>query len=349
MSEKFYQYVIYSLLSMTALFSVFLIASDVKAPFTTQASVSKAVAQIAPEVSGVVTQVAVHNGQRVTQGELLFSIDAKPYQLALSQAHSQLESALQANQTTLKELEIARATLKERQIQQLNADRNLKRLQALGQHSLVSKAKLDDATQQAELAATAVDMAKASIDKLQLQYQFNGHNSRVDAAKNAVAQAQLQLSKTQVLAGADGVVTNLQLSAGTFISKGSTAMLMTEPTHDWINADFNERGLPLLQAGAQALVVFDAYPGKVFPAKLSNLDDAVFDPSNTQGKLAVVVNNNRWIREHQNIRARLTVGSIENGLISGSKASVMLLPAKGVWHYVASGWMSLLSYLRYLY
>ncbi|MGC3833879.1 biotin/lipoyl-binding protein [Moritella viscosa] len=52
-------------MATTVGFSAFLVTSDNVLPFTTQASLHKNVANIAPEVTGVITQVYVENGQQV--------------------------------------------------------------------------------------------------------------------------------------------------------------------------------------------------------------------------------------------------------------------------------------------
>ena len=47
---------------------------------------------ITPDISGKVSRVQVHEGQHVNAGDVLFEIDPVPFQLALQQAQSKLES-----------------------------------------------------------------------------------------------------------------------------------------------------------------------------------------------------------------------------------------------------------------
>ncbi|WP_139765482.1 biotin/lipoyl-binding protein, partial [Salmonella enterica] len=54
---------------------------------------------IGAEVSGRVLNVAVKENQHVNKGDLLFSVDPKPYELAVSQAKSDLSDTIIALNT----------------------------------------------------------------------------------------------------------------------------------------------------------------------------------------------------------------------------------------------------------
>lgn len=56
------------------------------APWTRDGHVRADIVQIAPDVSGLVTRVLVHDNQQVRRGEVLFEIDRDRYALALQQA-----------------------------------------------------------------------------------------------------------------------------------------------------------------------------------------------------------------------------------------------------------------------
>ena len=77
--------------------SAFLLMTDNVSPFTTQATFYKSVVNIAPEVSGNITHVYVVNGQYVNANQPLFSIDEKPYQIAVAQAQAELQQAKEAD------------------------------------------------------------------------------------------------------------------------------------------------------------------------------------------------------------------------------------------------------------
>ena len=103
-TEKIYQYVLYTVLTVTAAFSIFLVAADNIAPFTTQASMHRNIVTIAPEASGVINHVAVENGQWVNAGDTLFTLDDQSYQLKVKQAKAELIQAEQSFQASEQQL-----------------------------------------------------------------------------------------------------------------------------------------------------------------------------------------------------------------------------------------------------
>lgn len=64
-------------------------------PSTDDTYVQAHIVNIAPQVSGPVTQTFVKNHQQVKQGQLLFKIDPRPYQFAVEKAAAQLKLAQQ--------------------------------------------------------------------------------------------------------------------------------------------------------------------------------------------------------------------------------------------------------------
>jgi len=60
-------------------------------PSTDDAYLQAHVINIAPQIDGKIIKLAVQNNQVVKQGQLLFSLDPEPYQLAVNKARAQLE------------------------------------------------------------------------------------------------------------------------------------------------------------------------------------------------------------------------------------------------------------------
>ncbi|MCV5232757.1 biotin/lipoyl-binding protein, partial [Escherichia coli] len=69
---------------------LYIIIADRHAPLTTEGRVQGYVVQVAPEVSGKVTDVLIENNQSVQKGDVLFTIDDRKYKIALEQAELSL-------------------------------------------------------------------------------------------------------------------------------------------------------------------------------------------------------------------------------------------------------------------
>ncbi|WP_417346580.1 HlyD family secretion protein [Ferrimonas sp.] len=349
MSQTPYQWSLYLVLSLTLGFALFLMGSDTQAPFTTQAELHRSVANIAPEVSGNLIAVEVRNGQKVSAGSHLMTLDDRSYQLAVTQAQADLKQAQQDHLARQQELEVARLTLAQKRQQANNDQLRLERHQTLVKRGLVTQEQLDDSVNAATIADAAVAAAMAEVHRLQAQLSEQDGDAAILLAQAKLSKAELDLQRTRILSPTEGRVTNLQLSEGSYLSAGTPVIFLVDGQRPWVYADFNEKGGRYLQPGQAVWVVFDALPGHRFQGEIINRDQAVYDASSDTAGLADVTNDNRWIREQQKVRTRIRVADLDPALISGAKASVMVRRDDSLWGQVAGAWMDVIALFRYIY
>ncbi|WP_182026093.1 HlyD family secretion protein [Vibrio rotiferianus] len=349
MKENFYKYAIYTVFSAAALFSAFLVTSDNVSPFTTQATLHRNVATIAPEVSGVITDVMVNNGELVEKGQPLFAIDASSYQLKVAQAKAELRQARESDSAKWQQLAAAKQTQSQREFEYHNAKQKLTRNQKLRNKGLATEQELDDAITNTQVASSAVEAANAEVKRIEAELSTQDRTAAIELAEAKLASAELDLSHTQIVAQTEGVVTNLQLQSGSYITQGTASLLLVDEAHAWISADFNEKGIDKLTNGREVLVSFDALPGKVFTGEVSSQERAIYDTNNANGQLSSVTNDTRWIREQQKVRTRITVNELDPSMISGSRASVIVESGNPIMDIIGSAWIHLVAMFRYIY
>ena len=143
----------------------FLWAYYQEAPWTRDGRVRADVVTIAPDVSGLVSQVLVHDNQPVRRGDELFRIDPDRFELALAQADAALAS---------------------RKAQMDEANRESARFEQLNQLS-VSKENQQQRQTNAEAAAAAYRQALADRAVAQLNLQRSIVTSPVDGSVTNVA------------------------------------------------------------------------------------------------------------------------------------------------------------------
>ncbi|MFM2612550.1 HlyD family secretion protein [Vibrio campbellii] len=349
MKENFYKYAIYTVFSAAALFSAFLVTSDNVSPFTTQATLHRNVATIAPEVSGVITDVMVNNGELVEKGQPLFAIDASSYQLKVAQAKAELRQARESDSAKWQQLAAAKQTQSQREFEYHNAKQKLTRNQKLRNKGLATEQELDDAITNTQVASSAVEAANAEVKRIEAELSTQDRTAAIELAEAKLASAELDLSHTQIVAQTEGVVTNLQLQSGSYITQGTASLMLVDEAHAWISADFNEKGIDKLTNGREVLVSFDALPGKVFTGEVSSQERAIYDTNNANGQLSSVNNDTRWIREQQKVRTRITVNELDPSMISGSRASVIVESGNPIMDVIGSAWIHLVAMFRYIY
>ena len=96
---------------LVALF-VYHLFADRFTPYTSQATVDTFLVQIAPEVSGPVVTVGVRDNRPVKKGQLLFRIDASPFEIALRSAEANLAVATQGADASAADVRVADAQLR---------------------------------------------------------------------------------------------------------------------------------------------------------------------------------------------------------------------------------------------
>jgi len=117
-------------------------------PWTRDAKVRADIVGVAPDVSGLVSEVLVQDNQPVKAGEVLFRIDPARFAIALRQS----EAALAGGRATLEQ-----------------AARELKRYEKLG--DVVSQQKTEQAQLALDSAAAAVQQATAARDLAKLNLE----------------------------------------------------------------------------------------------------------------------------------------------------------------------------------
>lgn len=128
-----------------------------------------------PLVTGQIAEVHIKDGQEVKTGDLLFTIDRKPFEVALSEA---------------------RGTLAQATAQADNAVEQEKRYLALAKDGAVPQKELEQATATAKAAVSQTSVARAAVQKAELNLSYcdvrapiSGRAGRVLADVGNVASA----------------------------------------------------------------------------------------------------------------------------------------------------------------
>lgn len=351
--EKFTLWIKYAMTVFVLIFAYFLLA-DLIMPLTPQAMVTRGVTKVVPRVSGTVVAINVENNQAVQQGDLLFSIDEAPYQLALEKALLQVQLAKQANLQLDASLAAAQANLKAVAIVASQKQQYVQRLDSLFERHSVSEQQKDDAQSAAVAEQANLLAAKARLQELQVSRgEVSDNNVNLRVALNQLKQAELDLSYTQVRSPQDAIVTNLQLEVGAYASSGQPLLALVSSKAEVI-ADFREKSARYASNGSPALIAFDGDPGHLYKAFVTSTDAGVsVGQFAANGDLATPSVSTRWVRDAQRMRLHLVLDDAHPvnlpSLPSGAQATVQLLPKNVLFAWLAKAQIGLLSFLHYIY
>ncbi|MEO9382791.1 efflux RND transporter periplasmic adaptor subunit [Chromobacterium phragmitis] len=149
------------------------------APWTRDGHIAADVVQVAPDVSGLITEVKVSDNQQVKKGQPLFVVDRAHYQLALRQA----EAAAAAQRATL--AQARREAARNRSLSELVA--------AEAREEGDAKVQLGEATLAA--AEAAVGLARLNLERTVVKSPVDGYlNDRTPRVGDYAASGRAALS-----------------------------------------------------------------------------------------------------------------------------------------------------------
>ncbi len=293
---------------------------------TENAYVKADIAQISPEVSGRVAEIAVRDHDRVKAGDVLLRIDAEPYRLALAKAEASLELART-------QVETARATWKETQSELGEVEshaayltRQLQRQQALAERGVVSASKLEEAQNEASVARDRLIVVRRRLERVLTtlggdpNVAANDHPMVRDkmADRDRIA---LDLARTTLTAPLDGIAVSMKVQLGEQIKAATPLFVIVADHRPWVEANIKETDLTHVHTGQRAKVSLDTYPGEVWDAEVQSISPAagsefaILPPQNASGN---------WVKVVQRLPVKIRLFPHENepALRAGMTATV---------------------------
>ena len=258
-------------------------------PSTDDAYVEADIIQIAAQVAGPIVNLPIKNNTAVKKGDLLFEIDPRPFQIDVDQAKAELQSTrddvdtlTQAVETAQAGVDGAKAGIDEatRAVTSAKAELDKAQKENTRQRNLLkqgagSKRQAESAEAAFKEARAAWNQARADLDEAQAKLRQarselgeararlgepGENNASILLSKAKLADAELNLSYTKVVAVRDALVSGLNLPVGNYVTTG--ARLFTLVTTDtWrIGGNFLETDIARIKPGQKAVVRLQAYP-----------------------------------------------------------------------------------------
>src|SRR5215831_11961370 len=262
------------------------------------------------QITGTLQDVRFHEGDFVKKGQLLFTIDPRPYEAALHQA----EANLARDQALLTQ---ADAQLAKDIANEKYSTAEAERLNSLLERGLVPK----DQTEQGKASAQA-NSAIVTADKAAIE----GAKAQLVAQQAAVESAKLQLGYTTIKSPIDGRTGNLMAKAGNLVTANSTELItITQVTPVYVTFSLPAVHLDEIKTHASdGSLAVNATPqtagGQPATGKLTFIDNSV-DPSSDTIKLKATFSNaDRSLWPGQFARVSLRVATLSNATVAPSEA-----------------------------
>ncbi len=341
-------------LIIIAIVFVWYIVADRLAPWTDQARVQAYVVPIVSQVAGRVIEVNVGKDQEVQQGDVLLKVDPADYQLAVDNAETNLELAGQDIGAGTASVSTAQAKVVEEQANVDHFKAQGKRVFELEKKQIYSKAQGDKARAAIVQADAQLASARSELEKAKQALGVKGEkNPKIRSAIAKLKKAQIDLSRTTILAPSHGGITNLKIDEGHYASVGSPLMTFIEVDNVWIKANLRENSIANVKEDTPVDFILDSAPGRVFNGKVSSMGFAVsHEKGGAIGDLETIESSAGWLRDAQRFPVYITfdVESTKGLLRLGGQADVQFYSTDN-WLINSLGWIwiRMLSWLSFIY
>ncbi len=253
-----------------------------------QGKVDGAAAQINTARANISSaQASVNN----SKSKLSRTLDLYKQGFVAAQDVDDAKTALQVAEGGLEvaqsQLQASNAGLDSARAQKVSAEKNLE--------IVITKGKADIAAAQAKLdqSKSGLTFAKSGDANIPAYTEnLKALANAVDAARAQVRNLQSQLSDLVLTSSIDGFITSRLFDPGSTVTPGQTIFNVVDIKSLFVTVPVPEEAARRLVLGQIADVQFDAYPGRKFPAAITQLSPAA-DPASRQFPVRVTISNAR--------------------------------------------------------
>jgi HlyD family secretion protein len=217
--------------------------------------------------------VLVEEGDRVTSGQLLATLESRRLEDAVAAAQAfanqqaQVLAKLEAGSRP-EEIRKAKADVDAARAQAVNAERTWNRLQILARQDANSQQQADDARAAADAAQAQLKAVRESFNLVEIgprREDIGAARAALETARATLSLRQRELADARLYAPASGVVRDRLLEPGSMVTPQSPILTLALDEPVWVRAYISETDLGKLRLGMKASVQTDTYPGKSYP------------------------------------------------------------------------------------
>jgi membrane fusion protein (multidrug efflux system) len=203
------------------------------------------VAEIRPQVNGIIQKRLFDEGSDVKAGQALYLIDPAPFQAAYDNAAANLAVVRKAPDRARASLEASIASVRRQRATLDLARTNRWRFEELFKSGAVSASQRDQAATESEVAEASLRAAEAQVKSD--QEAVAAAESAIQQAEAALKTAQINLGYTRITAPISGRVGRSNVTVGALVTAHQPIALATIQQIDPIYVDATQSSASLLQ------------------------------------------------------------------------------------------------------
>ncbi|MFN4256884.1 MAG: efflux RND transporter periplasmic adaptor subunit [Saprospiraceae bacterium] len=266
--------------------------------------------KLASDVSGEITELYVKEGDSVTVGQILGKIRPDEYASAVERGEAAVKSA-----EAQREISTANVGGSGAQIEQLKAEKQRvaaqleaaraahARTEKLLKEGVVSQADFDNSLSnlralEAGLAAAEASLRAAESNQSSAKQSVRVADFGINSARATLKELRTSLQKTNIVAPVSGIVSKLNVEKGERVvgtlQMAGTEMMRIANLHSMeVQVEVSENDILKVSTGDEAEIEVDAYLGRKFKGKVSEIANSASNVGGLIGGSAVSLNTDQ--------------------------------------------------------
>ena len=267
--------------------------------------------QVGSEITAVVLERRVQEGDVVAVGDVLVVLRADDLAARAREAQANLQQLERAARPQ------AQAALREADAQLVQAARELQRRRELFDRQLIARESLEQAEQAEIVARAAADTARVQLARLALG------DADEAVLRERLAAAQAALARTEIRAGVAGTVLSRNAEPGDLVQPGKVLFEIARAGGTEILVPLDEKNLGAVALDQTAQCIADAYPNDVFMARVSLIAPKI-DPLRGTVDVRLTVNPMpAFLREDMTVSVNIEAARRDSALAISNDALLL--------------------------
>jgi len=238
---------------------------------------------LSPKVSGYLEKISVQIGDSVKQGQVIAQIDRAEFVQKVKEIEAKLAQAKAAADeveagTRSEDIRQAEEAVKQAQSRFDNAKTTRQRMEALYSREIISKKDFDNADTECAVCEAQLSSSQEKLKQLKEGARpevREGSRAKVKEMEAILAQEQIRLQNTQIIAPFAGEIVRRNVDSGALVSPSTALVTLVHLETLKVVANVLEKDVSLVNLGMKAKILTEAYPGKPFEGTVVRINKAL--------------------------------------------------------------------------
>jgi HlyD family secretion protein len=249
---------------------------------------------VGSQVSGQIKELRVDFNSVVRQGELIARIDPETFEYRVRQSSADVDAARSAVLTAQAGVRSALASLAKARVDVAQARRDLEQKKGLVAQQFIAASEVEKAQASVDMLDESVNVAQAQVDVARAQ--AGSAESNVKQREALLAQARIDLERTQIRSPVDGIVIKRSIEAGQTVAASLQApelFVIARNLDDMqVEAAIDESDIARVKTGQKVSFTIDAFPGRSFEGQVGQVRKAAVSAQNVVTYTVIVAFSN---------------------------------------------------------